>query len=128
MQEHQRYNLATTAAEAIYQLWELAYQRAELDLDRMMHRLKDLSAYSMTHAEVMDQREGVELLALAMFFGATSNAHFHRNQERLALLSDEAIAYPGNAELVEHQVAHRTTPGSTRKVQDSSRPAQLRLL
>jgi hypothetical protein len=32
-------------------------------------RLKDLSAYSLTHAEIMQQREGVELLALGMFFG-----------------------------------------------------------
>ena len=48
-----------------------------------MRRLKDLTAYSLTHAEIMVQREGVELLALAMFFGAASEPLFHKNQKLL---------------------------------------------
>jgi hypothetical protein len=77
MQERERFDLATFAAEAMYNLWELENQRGELDLDEMIRRLKDLSAYSLTHTEIMDQREGVELLALAMFFGAASDPRFH---------------------------------------------------
>ena len=50
MQEQERYNLAITAAETMYHLWELAHQQEALDLDGMMRRLKDLSAYSLTHA------------------------------------------------------------------------------
>jgi hypothetical protein len=42
----------------------------------MMRRLKDLSAYSLTHAEIMDQREGVELLALARVFGMSTDPQF----------------------------------------------------
>lgn len=107
MQERERFDFATIAAEAMYHLWELENQQGELDLDEMMQRLKDLSAYSLTHAEMMDQCEGVELLALAMFFGATSNPRFHKNQERLALLSEETFAYQGRAEVVEQEVARR---------------------
>jgi hypothetical protein len=107
MRERERYQLAIIGAETIYNLWELEYQQGELDLDRMVRRLKDLSAYSLTHAEIMDQREGVELLALSMFFGATSDPRFHRNQERLGLLSEEAIAYQGRGETIEREIAER---------------------
>jgi len=107
--EHYRYHLAITAAETMYNLWELENQQGEgeLDLDGMMRRLKDLSAYSLTHAEIMEQREGVELLALAMFFGATSDPLVHQNQERLSFLSEETLAYQGSAEIVEQEVAQR---------------------
>jgi len=107
MWERESYGLATIAAETMYNLWELEHQRVEPNLDVMMHRLKDLSAYSLTHAEIMEQREGVELLALAMFFGATSETSFHENQERLQLLSEETVAYQGQAGVIEAQVAMR---------------------
>jgi hypothetical protein len=99
MQERERYHLATIAAETMCNLWELDYCQENLDLDRMMCRLKDLSAYSLTHAEIMDQREGVEILALARFFGMSSDPQFQENQERLRLLSDESLAYSGRAEV-----------------------------
>ena len=118
MHERERYQLATTAAEAMCFLWELGHQQRELDLDQMMHRMKDLSAYSLTHAEIMDQREGVELLALARFFGMSSDPRFKGNQERLRLLSDEALAYPGQAEIVEQEVARRRS-GASRQQEDS---------
>jgi hypothetical protein len=57
-----------------------------------MRRLKDLSAYSLTHGEIMDRREGVELLALARFFGMSSDPRFQRNQERLGHLSEATLA------------------------------------
>jgi hypothetical protein len=82
MHERERYHLATITAETMYNLWELSHQQEELNLDQMMRRLKDLSAYSLTHAEIMDQREGVELLALARFFGMSSDPRFQGNQER----------------------------------------------
>jgi len=107
MREWDHYGLAIIGAETIYNLWELEYQQGELDLDRMVRRLKDLSAYSLTHAEIMDQREGVELLALAMFFGATSDPRFHQNQERLTLLSEETLTYQGRGETIEREIAER---------------------
>jgi len=128
MREQERYRLATTAAEAMYQLRELEHQQGRLDVDRMMRRLKDLSAYSLTHAEIMDLREGPELLALAMFFGITSDPAFHHNQERLGLLSEDTIAYSGNAEAVEQQVARRQARGPGRTAESTSKPLQPRLL
>jgi hypothetical protein len=82
-------SLVATVAETMYNLRELEHEKGELDLDGMMRRLKDLSAYSLTDAEIMEQREGVELLPLAMFFGAGSNPQFHRDQVRLRSLSQE---------------------------------------
>ena len=127
MHEQERYHLATTAAEAMYHLWELEYQQRQLDVDHMMRRLKDLSAYSLTHAEIMDFREGPELLALGMFFGMASDPTLHQNQERLTLLSEETIAYPGSAELVEQQVARRSERGTRHQRESSSKPLQPRL-
>ena len=107
MQEDERYRLALTAAETMYNLWELLYQQEAPALDGMMRRLKDLSAYALIHAEILDQREGAELLALAMFFGMTSDPRFHRNQERLILLDPETADYQGQAQVIEQEVARR---------------------
>ena len=128
MREQERYSLATTTAEAMYHLWELEHQQGQLNVDHMMRRLKDLSAYSLTHADIMDLREGPELLALGMFFGMTSNPAFHQNQARLTLLSEETITYPGRAEVIEQQVARRQARGPGHRRQTSSKPLQPRLL
>ena len=66
MRERERYPLATIAAETMYNLLELEVQQEAPDLDAMMRRLKDLSAYSLTHTEIMDQREGIELLPISL--------------------------------------------------------------
>ena len=116
------------AAEFIYNLWEIENIQEELNLDQMMRRLKDLSAYSLTHAEIMDQREGVELLALAMFFGATSDLRFHKNQERLSRLPEETIAYQGQAEIVEEKVSQRKASRFRPEGDSSTNPLQPRLL
>ena len=107
MRERERYDQAMMAAEAMYHLWNLEYQEGGIDIDAKMRRLKDLSAYSLTHAEITSQREVVELYALGMFFGMSSNPHFQQNQERLALLSEETFAYEGRAEVIEQEVAQR---------------------
>ena len=91
--EESRFQLATIASEAMCFLMEAEYHEGVRDLDAMMRRLKDLSAYSLTHAEIMDQREGVELLALGKFFGMSSDTRFRENQKRLRLLSEETLAY-----------------------------------
>ena len=113
--EQARYQLASMAAETICFLLEAEFQEGRRDLDDMMRRLKDLSAYSLTHAEIMDQREGVELLALGRFFGMTSDPGCRQNQERLRLLSEETIAYPGRAESIEQEVAARKARGTQPK-------------
>ena len=127
MQERERYHLATIAAETMCYLWELSYQQEELNLDQMMRRLKDLSAYSLTHAEIMEQREGVELLALARFFGMSSDPRCQRNQERLGLLSEETLAYSGRSEVIEQEVAQRKAGASRREKTSDTGPPQPRL-
>jgi transaldolase len=108
MRERIHYDLASGMAEIMYTVFEANHPDGEANLDAMMMRLKDLSAYSLTHAEIMDQREGVELLALGMFFGMTSNPTLrYRNQSRLMQLSDEALSYQGQSEIIEEQVAQR---------------------
>lgn len=107
MQERDHYHLAIISAETMCHLWELENRQGELDLDEMMRRMKDLSAYSLTYAEIMVQREGVELLALALFFGITSESRFQKNRERLSLLSEETFAYQGQSEKIEQQVKER---------------------
>lgn len=108
MRERAQYETAVGMAEVMNVVFESNFQSGEANLDGMMMRLKDLSAYSLTHAEIMEQREGVELLALGMFFGMTSNQTIReKNQSRLSLLSDEAVDYQGQAEVIEEQVAQR---------------------
>lgn len=127
MQEQFRNQMALMAAEAMYMLWELGHQEDARDLDAMMRRLKDLSVYSLTHAEILDLKEGVEMLAIAMFFGATSNAQLHKNQERLRQLLPETVVYEGNAQSVEQQIKARMKKPATPQEDDLDNPAQPRL-
>ena len=127
MGERIRYELAISTAEVMYALLETEYQREKCDLDATMRRLKDLSAYSLTHAEIMEQREGPELLAVAMFFGATSNPRYHKNQERIRLLSEETFAYQGQAETIEKEVAMRKTKGDQQNEDSNTLSSQPRL-
>ncbi len=71
-----------------------------------MRRLKDLSAYSLAD-DITHQRDGVELLALAKFFGLTSESRFHENRKRLSLLGKETIEYQGQAENIEQEIKER---------------------
>lgn len=128
MRERERYEFAMMTAEVMHTLLEDEYQRGERDPDKMMIRFKDLSAYSLTHVEIMDQREGPELLALAMFFGATSDPRFHKKQERIELLSEDAIAYQGLAEVIEQDVKMRKAKPSRRVTKNNdANPSQPRL-
>jgi hypothetical protein len=62
----------------------------------------------------MDQRQGVELLALGKFFGMTSDPRFQQNQERMRMLSEEAFIYEGQAEIIQREVTVRKARGSSR--------------
>ena len=63
----------------------------------------------------------VERFAMDKACGATSDPRFHQNQTRLALLSEETVAYQGQAEVIEQEVAARRAsrlgqkPGSDAK-------------
>ncbi len=126
--ERDHYELPTLASDVMYALLEAGYQQGEHDLDTMMRRLKDLSAYSLLHAEILEQREGVELLALAKLFGATSDPRFHQNQTRLALLSQETVAYQGQVEVIEQEVAARKASRRGQKRGSDAKALQPHLL
>jgi hypothetical protein len=114
MREHEHYHLADTFSEMTWLLMEGEYQKGEVDLDSKMRRLKDLSAYSLAR-DITCQREGVELLALARFFGLTSESRFQRNRKRLNLLAGETIEYQDQAGNIEQEIkelAKRTPPRS----------------
>jgi hypothetical protein len=133
MREQEHYRLAMTAAETMYMLIDLDYQEGNREPDALMRRLKDLSAYSLTHAEILTQREGVELLALGMFFGMAGGDIHRRNQERLRLLSEETFAYRGRSEVVEAEIAARSRaagrqPKKEAPSDDDKGPRQARLL
>jgi hypothetical protein len=129
MRERFHYDMASGFAELMLMVIETEYQRGERDLDAMMRRLKDLSAYSLTHAEIMDQSEGVELLALGMFFGMTSNSQLrNQNQSRLTLLSGETYDYEGQAEVIVEEVTRRKKGGTQSDKGGDKNPLQPRLL
>lgn len=114
-------------------LIDLDYQEGNREPDVLMRRLKDLSAYSLTHAEILAQREGVELLALGMFFGMSGGDAHRSNQERLRLLSEETLAYRGRSEVVEAEIATRSRaagkqPKKEAPSDDIKGPRQPRLL
>lgn len=94
---------------------EMEYRQGQRDLDATMRRLKDLSAYSLAHADILDKRQGVELLALAMFFGLSSNSTYHLNQQRLAQLAPDTFAYQGDAEAIAAEMAEGGRSASAAK-------------
>jgi len=106
MREQEHYYLADTFSEMMWLLMEVEYQKGEVDLDNKMRRLKDLSAYSLTH-DITYRREGVELLALAKLLGLTSESRFQKNRKRLNLLAKETIEYQGQAENIEQEIKER---------------------
>lgn len=129
MRERFQYEMASGFAELMLMVMESEFQQGKRDLDVMMRRLKDLSAYSLTHAEILDQSEGVELMALGMFFGMTSNPHLrNKNQGRLAFLSGETIDYQGQAEVIVEEVARRKKGGTSSEKDGDTNPLQPRLL
>ena len=129
MRERFQYEMAGGFAELMLMVMESEFQQGKRDLDAMMRRLKDLSAYSLTHAEIMDQSEGVELMALGMFFGMTSNSRLrNKNQSRLALLSGETYDYQGQAEVIVEEVARRKKGGTQSDKGGDKNPLQPRLL
>ena len=108
MPERDHYDLARIAAETMYTLMELQWQMGELDLDVSMMRLKDLSAYSLSNADIQERRQGVELLALGMLFGMSSDPRYQENQMRLHSLADETVGYEGQSERIAEEIKQQS--------------------
>ncbi len=126
--ERFQYELAMASAITMHSIMELELQEGRRDMDASFRRLKDLSAYSLTHAEILYQREGPELLALGMLFGMTDVRHLKVNQVRLQDLSPEALEYVGRPEIVKHKVAKRKERVSSQRENKPVSPLQRRLL
>ena len=107
MRENDRFEQAKMAAETLYLIWEAEYQQGNMDIDALMCHLKDLSAYSLTHAEILSQREGAEMLAIALFFGMTEQPAYQVNRERIFTLSQETFSYQGQEENIKRKVTNR---------------------
>ena len=124
MRERDHYDAADSFSEMMCFLMEDEYQKGEIGLDSKMRRLKDLSAYSLAH-DITHQRDGVELLALAKFFGLTSESRFQKNRKRLNLLAKETIEYQGTAENIEQEIKERQRRTQSRPKPDDQQPRLL---
>lgn len=122
------YELAMTSAITMHTIMEAEYQQGRRDMDASFRRLKDLSAYSLSHAEILYQREGPELLALGMLFGMTDMFHLKANQERIRDLSPESIEYVGRPEIVAQEVTRRKAAKPSERENQMASPLQRRLL
>lgn len=122
MPERERfhYELAVASAITMHTIMEAEYQQGRRDMDASFRRLKDLSAYSLTHAEILYQQEGPELLALGMLFGMTDIPTLKANQERIQDLSPEVFEYRGRPEIIEKEVALRNEQRTPQKENNRS--------
>ena len=129
MRENERFEQAKMAAEALYMIWEAEHQQKNMDIDALMCHLKDLSAYSLNHAEILYQREGVEMLAIAFFFGMTEQPAYQGNRERVFMLSQETFSYQGQAENIQRKVAKRAAQESPQQDElKNEKPVQKKLI
>ena len=79
---------------------------------RMFERFKDLNAYSLEHADILRRRQGLELIALARFFGmgflgdgvSQNNELF---MERRRRVPGDALEYGGQKESIINEVKQR---------------------
>jgi hypothetical protein len=127
MGEREYFELSMITAEIMYSMLEDEYRLGKGDLDMFMHRLKDLSAFSLIRAEILELREGVEMLSLAMFFGITSDSRYHQNQDRLGLLSSESLEYQGDSLIVESEIAQRKAASVSRQECNTPKSSQSEL-
>ncbi len=104
------------------------YDQGRRNVNGMFIRFKALSAYSQERAEIMDQREGMELLGLGMFLGMSINPHLRDNRQRLRPLSEEALANEGRKKNSVADIAGRKDGKTARPDKDDNSPVQRRLL
>src|SRR3989339_507635 len=69
MNETMKWNITKGFLGGILMLLEEDDRRGLLDHDEMMVELKELGAYSLTHADIIYSAKGLRLLSLAAFFG-----------------------------------------------------------
>lgn len=113
--EQARYQHAMIAAETMCGLYELQILSGEIDLDAKLKRLKDLGEYALENADILDRREGVEMLAIAMLFGMSSNSAYAKNYTRLSEVSAETLSYKGDGDTIKKQIKRREAKAKQRE-------------
>jgi hypothetical protein len=79
---------------------------------RMFKRFRDLSAYSLEHSDISRRRQGLELIALARFFGmGFLGDGVNQNNElfikRRGRIPKEVVEYHGQKERIINEVKQR---------------------
>ena len=96
MNERMKWNITKGFLGGILMMLEEDDKQGLLDYDEMMIELKELGAYSLTHADVLYSAKGLRLLSLAAFFGmpfADESFGFSRNAWRRDKLSECSLGY-----------------------------------
>ncbi|HOY64899.1 MAG TPA: hypothetical protein PLS19_09140 [bacterium] len=102
MNETMKWNITKGFLGGILMLLEEDDRRGLLDYDEMMIELKELGAYSLTHADVLYSAKGLRLLSLAAFFGmpfAGDEFDFSRNAWRRDRLSARSLEYRATGDI-----------------------------
>ena len=96
MNEKMKWNITKGFLGGILMMLEEDDRRGLLDYDEMMIELKELGAYSLTHADIIYSAKGLRLLSLAAFFGmpfAGDSCDFSRNAWRRDKLTNSSLEY-----------------------------------
>ncbi|MEW5946559.1 MAG: hypothetical protein AB1742_10215 [bacterium] len=102
MNETMKWNITKGFLGGVLMLLEEDDRRGLLNYDDMMVELKELLAYSLTHADALYSAKGLRLLSLAAFFGmpfAGDEFDFSRNAWRRDRLSDRALKYRATGDI-----------------------------
>lgn len=110
-------NLRYEMALQWYLLYLLDYDKRENsglasdEYGRMFRRLKDLCAYALEHADVLDRRQGLELIALSRFYGMGFLGDVDQNSdlfmERRRKVPEDAYAYEGDRQAIIEEIKQR---------------------
>jgi len=96
MNERMKWNITKGFLGVVLMMLEEDDKCGLLDYDEMMIELKELGAYSLTHADILYSAKGLRLLSLAAFFGmpfADDSFDFSRNAWRRDKLSARSLDY-----------------------------------
>ena len=96
MNERMKWNITKGFLGGILMMLEEDDGRGLLNYDEMMIELKELGAYSLTHADILYSAKGLRLFSLAAFFGmpfADESFDFSRNAWRRNKLTGRALEY-----------------------------------
>lgn len=102
MNETMKWNITKGFLGIVLMMLEEDDKRGLLNYNEMIIELKELGAYSLTHADVLYSAKGLRLLSLAAFFGmpfAGDEFDFSRNAWRRDRLSARVLKYRATGDI-----------------------------